>query len=146
MKESWHIYSEHEMVGVARELSHELHPGDVILLHGELGAGKTAFVRALAHALGSERPVRSPTFTLVHVYPTRHATIRFLVHADLYRLPPSSKATDELGLDEWLGRSDAVVAIEWPRDDTPLHGSRAWRVQFRFGDQDEERFIEVGVV
>jgi tRNA threonylcarbamoyladenosine biosynthesis protein TsaE len=88
--------------GIARSLE----PGAVVLVEGELGAGKTAFVRGLAIGLGvPEEDVSSPSFTLVQGYRGRMP----LLHADLYRI--SGAEADELGLDE-LG-TDGVVAIEW---------------------------------
>ena len=83
--------------------------GYVIALHGDLGAGKTTFVQALAAALGVKRPVTSPTFTLVGEYPLPDG--RRLVHADLYRLRPGTDL-ESIGFDEYLN-SDAIVAIEW---------------------------------
>ena len=101
--------SEEETAAVARELASTLGAGDVLLLSGNLGAGKTAFVRGLAEGLGvSGDDVSSPTFTLIHEY--RGGRLR-LYHADLYRL--ARAATEELGLDE-LGVADGVLAIEWP--------------------------------
>jgi tRNA threonylcarbamoyladenosine biosynthesis protein TsaE len=79
------------------------------LLSGNLGAGKTAFVRGLAAGLGIDPDdVSSPTFTLVHEYRGGRLT---LYHADLYRL--EQVATEDLGLEE-MGVSDGVLAIEWP--------------------------------
>jgi tRNA threonylcarbamoyladenosine biosynthesis protein TsaE len=101
--------SEEETQAVARELSATLRAGDVLLVSGDLGAGKTTFVRGLAEGLGiNPREVSSPTFTLVHEYRGDGLT---LYHADLYRL--ESAATDDLGLEE-IGVKDGVLAIEWP--------------------------------
>jgi tRNA threonylcarbamoyladenosine biosynthesis protein TsaE len=101
--------SEFETAAVARELAGALQPGSVILLSGNLGAGKTAFVRGLAEGLGLDpEDVSSPTFTLIHEYRGGRLT---LYHADLYRLDRA--ATDDLGLEE-LGVRDGVLAIEWP--------------------------------
>jgi len=98
--------SEQATIDLGASLARSLEPGAVVLLEGELGAGKTAFVRGLAIGLGApEDEVSSPTFTLVQEYRGR---MPFL-HADLYRV--SGAEADELGLDE-LGR-DGVVAIEW---------------------------------
>jgi tRNA threonylcarbamoyladenosine biosynthesis protein TsaE len=102
-------HSEEETEQVAKDLAAQLKPGDVVLLSGELGAGKTAFVRGLAAALGIEpEDVSSPTFTLVHEYRGGRLT---LYHADLYRL--GKAATEDLGLEE-MGVADGVLAIEWP--------------------------------
>ena len=101
--------SEDETAGVARELAAALKAGDVILLSGNLGAGKTAFVRGLASGLGIDPgEVSSPTFTLVHEYRGGRLT---LYHADLYRL--NRAGTEELGLEE-QSVADGVLAIEWP--------------------------------
>jgi tRNA threonylcarbamoyladenosine biosynthesis protein TsaE len=100
--------SESETATVGRELAATLSEGTVVLLCGDLGAGKTAFVRGLAEGLGLEpADVSSPTFTLVQEY--RGGRVP-LVHADLYRLN-DPREVDDLGLDE-LG-SGAVLAIEW---------------------------------
>lgn len=101
--------SELETAAVARELAGRLEAGSVVLLSGNLGAGKTAFVRGLAEGLGIDpEEVSSPTFTLIHEYRGGRLT---LYHADLYRLERA--ATDDLGLEE-LGVRDGVLAIEWP--------------------------------
>jgi tRNA threonylcarbamoyladenosine biosynthesis protein TsaE len=101
--------SEEQTRGVAIALADRLTRGTVILLHGDLGAGKTAFVRGLAEGLGlADDPVSSPTFTLVHEYTGGRVP---LYHADLYRLSPGT-SLDDLGLDEVA--QDGVLAIEWP--------------------------------
>ena len=98
--------SEMDTMELGASLAESLAPGSVVLLEGELGAGKTAFVRGLANGLGApEEDVSSPTFTLVQEYRGRLP----LLHADLYRI--SGEEADDLGLDE-LGR-DGIVAIEW---------------------------------
>ena len=101
--------SEEDTLTIARELAATLKAGDVLLLAGDLGAGKTTFVRGLAEGLGIDpADVSSPTFTLVHEYRGGRLT---LYHADLYRLDRT--ATDDLGLEE-VGVKDGVLAIEWP--------------------------------
>jgi tRNA threonylcarbamoyladenosine biosynthesis protein TsaE len=101
--------SEGETIAVARELAKTLRAGDVVLLSGNLGAGKTAFVRGLAEGLGiNPDDVSSPTFTIVHEY--RGGRLA-LYHADLYRLERT--ATEDIGLEE-MGVKDGVLAIEWP--------------------------------
>lgn len=118
--------SEQETIEVARQLAATLSAGDVLLLSGELGAGKTAFVRGLAQGLGiAENEVSSPTFTLVHEYRGGRLT---LYHVDLYRLDRA--ATDDLGLDQ-MGVADGVLAIEWPdRLTHSLPGAREVAIDF----------------
>ena len=115
----WVTRSEEETAAVAREIGARLSPGAVLLLSGNLGAGKTAFVRGLADGLGiSAEEVSSPTFTLIHEYRGGRLT---LYHADLYRLERA--ATEDLGLEE-LGVRDGVLAIEWPdRLSHPIDGA-----------------------
>ena len=101
--------SEEDTEEVARELAATLQAGDVVLLSGNLGAGKTAFVRGLAAGLDIDpADVSSPTFTLVHEYGGGRLK---LFHVDLYRLDRA--ATGDLGLEE-MGVADGVLAIEWP--------------------------------
>ena len=129
--------SEEDTQAVARELSATLRAGDVVLLSGDLGAGKTTFVRGLAEGLGIDpREVSSPTFTLVHEYRGKGLT---LYHADLYRL--ESAATDDLGLEE-IGVKDGVLAIEWPdRLSHELPGARLVRLEMV---NDSSRRITIG--
>ncbi|MEB3197549.1 MAG: tRNA (adenosine(37)-N6)-threonylcarbamoyltransferase complex ATPase subunit type 1 TsaE [Candidatus Sericytochromatia bacterium] len=83
-------------------------PGDVLLLHGNLGAGKTTLVRGLARGLALDAEVTSPTFALVQTYGGHPA----LHHLDLYRLETAEVLA--AGLDEYWEAGDAVCAIEWP--------------------------------
>ena len=96
--------AETELAG--ERLGERLEAGDVVLLSGELGAGKTTFVRGVARGAGSDAWVASPTFQLVRVYPGRVQ----LAHVDLYRIEKSRELAD-LGLDE-LAQQGAVV-VEW---------------------------------
>lgn len=100
--------SEDDTIRIAAALAASLQAGAVVLLSGDLGAGKTAFVRGLAEGLGIDpADVTSPTFTLVHEY--RQGTLP-LVHVDLYRL--DTVDLDELGMDSDLAER-GVLAIEW---------------------------------
>jgi tRNA threonylcarbamoyladenosine biosynthesis protein TsaE len=104
----YHSSSEAETEAVAERLAHTLRSGDVVLLYGDLGAGKTAFVRGLARGLGVDPDeVSSPTFTLVQEYRARVP----LHHADLYRVS-TRLDVQELGLEE-AAADGGVVTIEW---------------------------------
>lgn len=116
--------SEEETRSAGADLARRLKPGDAIFVEGELGAGKTVFVKGLARGLGLDPDeVTSPSFALVHEYgpPGR---LPVLVHADLYRLPATGAPVEDLGLD---GRGGAILAVEWPRP--PVSERRAWRVR-----------------
>lgn len=123
--------SETETSEAGAQLAPSLEPGDVVLLHGELGAGKTAFVRGLARGLGADgEEVSSPTFTLVQEYQAPALT---LFHIDLYRLTP--REVDDLGLDEMIA-SGGIVAIEWPeRWIDPPPGALEVRLDHAGGDR-----------
>lgn len=117
-------------------------PGDIVLLVGELGAGKTAFAQGFAAGLGVQEPVTSPTFTLVRTYAGR---LR-LHHVDVYRLENLQEALD-LGLAEMVDEG-AVTLVEWgdavapalPRDFLEV------RLAYGAGDNDDRRTVALRVV
>jgi tRNA threonylcarbamoyladenosine biosynthesis protein TsaE len=106
-----------------------LQPGDLLLLAGPLGAGKTTFVRGLARGVGSTAHVASPTFQLVRVYPGRIA----LAHVDLYRLEAPTELRD-LGLEELL--DEGAVVVEWG---DRLEADTGRRITFEVLDRDRRR-------
>ena len=123
-------HSEAETAAIGRGIANTLTPGSVLLLFGDLGAGKTAFVRGLAEGLGvAPEEVTSPTFTLMQEY--RGGRVP-LIHVDLYRLN-DPREIDDLGLEE-LGL-DCVLAIEWaeklPR---PVAGAIEVRLEYAAGN------------
>ena len=103
-----------ERVGAA--LAAGLRPGDVVLVSGELGTGKTTFVRGALHALGVDGPVTSPTFVVGHAYEGSNGPVS---HLDLYRL--AGIGDEDPGLLDPFFAPDAVVFVEWPE-----HGPGAW--------------------
>ena len=123
-------HSEAETSAVAHDLAGSLAAGSVVLLSGDLGAGKTAFVRGLAEGLGIDPGlVSSPTFTLIQEYRGGRLPLH---HVDLYRL--RSIEVDDLGLDE-LTLEGGVTAIEWP-DRLPRALPTAVHVRIEHGDGD----------
>jgi tRNA threonylcarbamoyladenosine biosynthesis protein TsaE len=129
-----------ETAALGGEIAAELEPGDVVLISGELGAGKTTLVRGACRALGVEEPVVSPTFTIGRRYRGRIA----ISHLDLYRL--SDLGEEEPGiLDDYLD-AGSVAFVEWPDVAAPalgLEGIRvARRVSIRHAGGDR-RTIEV---
>jgi tRNA threonylcarbamoyladenosine biosynthesis protein TsaE len=110
-----------------------LHPGDVVLLYGDLGAGKTAFVRGLARGLGANpEDVSSPTFTIVQEYAGTRAT---LYHVDLYRLEPAE--IEDLGLEDLIS-GNGVVAIEWA-ERWPWRPGQVTEVRIEDAGEDRRR-------
>ena len=107
MTERYLTHSEHETAGVAARLAGRLPPGSVVLLYGELGAGKTAFVRGFVEGVGIDPDeVSSPTFTVIQPYGDDGR----VYHVDLYRLRPDE--VEDLGLEE-LPERGGLVCIEW---------------------------------
>jgi tRNA threonylcarbamoyladenosine biosynthesis protein TsaE len=99
---------EEQTIAAGERFARTLNPGAVVLLFGQLGAGKTAFVRGVARGLGAvDDDVSSPTFTIVQEYTGTDVT---LYHVDLYRLEP--KEVEDLGLDDLI-EGGGIVAIEW---------------------------------
>jgi len=101
-------HSAEETIACGHTLAATLRRGDVLALCGDLGAGKTHFVKGLASGLGTSTPVTSPTFTLIHEYPGGRLP---LYHFDFYRLDDEDEAL-KIGLDEYLD-GDGVCVIEW---------------------------------
>jgi tRNA threonylcarbamoyladenosine biosynthesis protein TsaE len=132
--------SEERTIALAARLAGILVPGDVVTLEGELGAGKTRFVRGLAIGLGHDAArVSSPTFVIAHVYDTPGARAP-LVHADAYRMH-ASEDLDMLGWDR-MADGTSIVAVEWPsRLPGVLTGPR-FDVRLLHTGEDERR-IEI---
>jgi tRNA threonylcarbamoyladenosine biosynthesis protein TsaE len=128
-----------------QQLAHGLaslaRPGDLVLLVGEMGAGKTAFAQGFAVGLGVAEQVTSPTFTLVRHYEGR----LMMHHVDVYRLDTMAEVTD-LGLAELLD-DDGVTLIEWGDVIVGALQPDYLEVRLSFGEADEhERFVELGSV
>ena len=102
-------HSDIETQSFAESLAKNLHGGETILLVGELGAGKTHFVKGLARAMGVDEVVTSPTFALHNIYYGREYTLN---HFDFYRVE-NSEEVEMLGLNEYFGQKSGVCAIEW---------------------------------
>lgn len=121
-------------------LSSVARPGDVVLLSGDLGAGKTTLVQGFARGLGVTEPVVSPTFILVRTYAGRLP----LVHADAYRMDNLQEVTD-LDLPELLD-DGGVALVEWGDVIAPVLPADFLEVRLELGEGDDDRHIEVRVV
>ena len=133
-------HNESETIALAEKLAPLFRPGDLVILKGELGAGKTVFVRGLAGALGLDREaVNSPSFTIVNEYPGE----RPLYHLDLYRINDPTEL-DEIGWDEYLQRPGLIV-VEWGDKAGDYLPSRYYVISFVIIDE-QTREIDVSHV
>lgn len=113
-------------------------PGDLVLLAGEMGAGKTAFAQGYARGLGITDQVTSPTFTIVQEYTGGRLNMH---HLDVYRLETLREVAD-LGLSEMLDE-DAVMLVEWGDAVLPALPDQYLELRIAFGDGEDERRIEL---
>jgi len=133
-------HSEQETFAIGRRIGEQLSGGEILLLSGPLGAGKTVLVKGIASALGLDaEDVTSPSFTLVNPHQGR----LLLYHIDLYRLDEGATAAHAVDLDELLTDENAVVIIEWAErmGGYPLPAN-VWRVIIS-GDGDDSRTISL---
>ncbi|MDQ8045636.1 MAG: tRNA (adenosine(37)-N6)-threonylcarbamoyltransferase complex ATPase subunit type 1 TsaE [Solirubrobacteraceae bacterium] len=122
---------------LARDLASRLHAGDVLLLEGDLGAGKTTFARALCGALGVDGPVTSPTFGVAHRYDARVGRI---AHLDLHRLGELGAFDRDL-VDDELDDADIAI-VEWPAGAPGLEDRATWRIQLDH-DGHDRRLVRI---
>jgi tRNA threonylcarbamoyladenosine biosynthesis protein TsaE len=127
-----------ETEALGAELAVGLRDGDVVLVQGELGSGKTTFVRGAARALGVTDPITSPTFSICHRYRAMDTTVS---HLDLYRLAEGLQEEDPALLDDYLGPG-RIAFVEWPARDSPELSSACLRVTLIHRGADRRR-IEV---
>jgi tRNA threonylcarbamoyl adenosine modification protein YjeE len=131
---------------VGESLAARLQGGDILLLEGDLAAGKTTMVRGIVRALGGDaNEVSSPSFVLLQSYPCDGETITVVHHVDLYRLRDTISDLREIGVEELLSDPAAVTAVEWPKDALAVWipaDARLWRVVITT-DDDERRRIEI---
>lgn len=128
--------SVNDTLSFARALGHVLRAGDVLCLSGELGTGKTVFVKGIASALGYSGEITSPTFTIIHPYPEIG-----LCHVDAFRLG-SARELVEAGLEEYLD-GDWICAVEWAEKVRDALPDRALLVLFEFAELENSRRIAI---
>jgi tRNA threonylcarbamoyl adenosine modification protein YjeE len=127
--------SEEETVSIGIAVGAAMQSRDVVLLSGELGAGKTRFVEGMTQGIGSAAETRSPTFVLVNEYIGRI----MLAHCDLYRLS-GPEEIGELGLDDYLERG-AALAVEWPVRARGEFPREALEMHLGFGEAPDDRVL-----
>ena len=112
MKKEYILKNLKDTQTLANELVASLNGGELIALTGNLGAGKTAFVKAIAKALGIKENIMSPTFVLMKVYDIDYKKVNKFVHVDCYRLRGQEDLLD-IGLGDYLNYDNIIVAVEW---------------------------------
>ncbi len=122
---------------IAASLAGLARRGDLIVLAGEMGVGKTAFVKGFGRAIGVNEPITSPTYTLVHSYPAGRVTLH---HADIYRLSTHHEVAD-LAFAELL-ESDGIVIVEWGDVVAGTLGEHLFvRIEFDEADEDARDIV-----
>jgi tRNA threonylcarbamoyladenosine biosynthesis protein TsaE len=137
--------SESDTHAIAEHFASQLKQGDIITLSGELGAGKTEFVRGICSYFDVQDIVTSPTFSIINVY-TGHLRsgepVR-IIHIDLYRLK-NKQELRTIGLEEWLALPDAIKLIEWPEKVNGSLTRHQYHVEIRsLSGMDERRQIHI---
>jgi tRNA threonylcarbamoyladenosine biosynthesis protein TsaE len=135
-------YSAAETFQLGQQLGQSVQAGQVIALHGDLGAGKTVLTQGLANGLGIAARVTSPTFTLVGEYPRPNGG--WLIHTDCYRLGSPTQEDGSLeatffGMEEMLDRADAIVVIEWAERIAALLPPDYLQIIFSYGQTIPEQ-------
>jgi tRNA threonylcarbamoyladenosine biosynthesis protein TsaE len=142
MKEITH--SAQETAAFGKKIAAQLEPGDLLLLKGDLGAGKTTFVQGVAEGLNATKSPNSPSFTILQEYNFPGGIFR---HLDLYRLDNPEFDHDTLGLPELFTDEQAITAVEWPERLKQMwkRKGRTIEVIFSYGSETEQREIVVGL-
>ncbi len=129
-----------ETRALGERIAGQLRPGDVLLLEGDLGAGKSELTRGIARGLGVTETVTSPSFTILNVYESGRCP---LYHFDWYRLE-SADELYELGMDEYLG-GDGIAVIEWPGQCPDAVPENAMRIRLEAAGENERK-IDIGAL
>ena len=132
LEKVYNSHSESETRKLGQALGKIITPGILVLLYGDLGTGKTVFVKGVGDAM-KVSGVRSPSFTLINEYSSPSGV--YLIHSDLYRL--ESDNVNALGLDEYIGANDSVVFVEWPERWKDIHGSDILKINFTALNESE---------
>jgi tRNA threonylcarbamoyladenosine biosynthesis protein TsaE len=128
--------SAQETIDFAKEFAKDLQPGTVLCLEGQLGSGKTTFIKGLAEGLGLKHPeqVKSPTFVLMHIYKAKMP----LYHFDCYRLD-STEELENIGFEDFVNDSAAIACVEWAEKAGSLIPPHARHIHFDILDATQRR-------
>ncbi|OGY47176.1 MAG: tRNA (adenosine(37)-N6)-threonylcarbamoyltransferase complex ATPase subunit type 1 TsaE [Candidatus Buchananbacteria bacterium RIFCSPHIGHO2_02_FULL_38_8] len=131
--------SENQTIQLGKKIATKLKGGEVIGLVGNLGAGKTTLIKGIAKGLGIKKPITSPTFVLMKVYPTK-GKIKKLIHIDCYRVK-SAKEIEAIGATEYFGQKDTVIVIEWAEKIKSILSRQKIEINIKLIDKDEREII-----
>lgn len=143
--------SEKQTFNLGLKFAKTLRGGEVIGLIGDLGAGKTVFIKGLSLGLGIKKIVTSPTFVLMKIYKTnkhesktnlRESQIQWLCHIDAYRLKFGQDLVD-IGIKDYLGKPDIITVIEWAERVKSILPKNKIIVKIRSGKKQNQRIIEI---
>jgi len=149
--------SEKETEKIAFKLVKKFKGGEVIGLIGNLGAGKTVFVRGLAKAFGIKRPIASPSFVLMKIYKIQNLKaksqnkfktrnlkfgVQYFLHIDAYRLKSAQDLID-VGILDWLGKKNTITVIEWANRVKKILAKNTIKIKIKFGKKENERIIKI---
>lgn len=132
--------SEKETLSLAKKFTAKLKGGEVIGLIGDLGAGKTVFVRGVAKTLGVKNKITSPTFVLMKNHKIKHDTIKMLVHIDAYRLK-TDHDLEAIGAKEYFGRPDTIVFIEWADRVKKILPKKVIFIKIKYAGEEKREYI-----
>jgi len=133
--------SEKQTLNLGKKIALELKGGEVIGFIGELGTGKTVFIKGLAQGLNIKNIITSPTFVLMKVYKTK-GVIKQLCHVDAYRLNSSQDLID-IGIKDYLSKKTAVTVIEWANQVKNILPKNKILVKIKFGKKQNQRIFEI---
>ncbi len=133
-------YSPEQTQKLAAKFASSLKPGDVVGLVGQLGVGKTQFVKGMAQYFGYTENVTSPTFVLMQIYSIegKDQSIKQLCHVDAYRIASSADILNT-GIEEYLGRQDSVVVVEWEKKIVDIMPQNTIYIEFSLGTENENK-------
>lgn len=141
--DSYHSYSEEETRSIGKQFAEKLSPGDIITLAGDLGAGKTEFVRGVCTYFSVHDIVTSPTFTIMNQYLGTNPEDDeiALYHVDLYRIQ-DAKELQDIGFSECMSDEQVIKFVEWPEKAGDAMPDIDWKVTIKtLPEQEEERVI-----
>ncbi len=129
-----------ETINLGEELGKNILPGEVVLLFGELGAGKTTFVQGFAKGIGISDRILSPTFVLHRIHRPKNSKIEIVNHIDLYRLEEPTEI-DSLGLSELFDEQNSVTLIEWADRLKNFKIKKGYEIKFAYINDDEREIV-----